>query len=35
VLRVFFRRLPPSSERVEVVGDTGLLDFWLARVSFE
>ncbi|MFC4494718.1 maleylpyruvate isomerase N-terminal domain-containing protein [Streptomyces ovatisporus] len=34
VLRVFFRRLPPTSDRVEVLGDTGLLDFWLERVSF-
>jgi uncharacterized protein (TIGR03083 family) len=33
VLRVFYRRLPASSERVEVVGDAALLDFWLERVS--
>src|SRR6266540_3399686 len=29
VLRVFHRRLPADSERVEVVGDAALLDFWL------
>ncbi|OEV06025.1 maleylpyruvate isomerase N-terminal domain-containing protein [Streptomyces oceani] len=34
VLRVFYRRLPADSERVEVLGDAGLLDFWLARTSF-
>jgi uncharacterized protein (TIGR03083 family) len=33
VLRVFYRRLPAGSERVEVVGDPALLDFWLERVS--
>jgi uncharacterized protein (TIGR03083 family) len=33
VLRVFHRRLPAGSERVEVVGDPALLDFWLERVS--
>ena len=33
VLRVFYRRLPADSERVEVLGDPGLLDFWLERVS--
>jgi hypothetical protein len=33
VLRVFYRRLPAGSERVEVVGDAALLDFWLERVS--
>src|SRR6266487_3426340 len=33
VLRVFHRRLPADSERVEVVGDAALLDFWLERVS--
>jgi uncharacterized protein (TIGR03083 family) len=35
VLRVFHRRLPPDSERVEVVGDAALLDFWLERVSLQ
>lgn len=35
VLSVFFRRLPPTSERVEVLGDAELLDFWLERASFE
>ncbi|GAA1363915.1 maleylpyruvate isomerase family mycothiol-dependent enzyme [Streptomyces beijiangensis] len=34
VLQVFYRRLPSDSERVEVLGDAGLLDFWLARASF-
>jgi uncharacterized protein (TIGR03083 family) len=33
VLRVFWRRLPAGSERVEVLGDAALLDFWLERVS--
>jgi len=33
VLRVFHRRLLADSERVEVVGDAALLDFWLERVS--
>jgi hypothetical protein len=32
-MRVFHRRLPADSERVEVVGDAALLDFWLERVS--
>jgi uncharacterized protein (TIGR03083 family) len=35
VLRVFYRRLPADSERVEVVGDAALLDFWLERVSLQ
>jgi uncharacterized protein (TIGR03083 family) len=35
VLRVFHRRLPADSERVEVVGDAALLDFWLERVSLQ
>ncbi|HEX9342654.1 MAG TPA: maleylpyruvate isomerase family mycothiol-dependent enzyme [Actinomycetota bacterium] len=33
VLLVFYRRLPPGSERVEVLGDAALLDFWLDRVA--
>jgi uncharacterized protein (TIGR03083 family) len=33
VLRVFHRRLPADSERVEVLGEAALLDFWLERVS--
>jgi len=33
VLRVFHRRLPPDSDRVEVLGDAELLRFWLDRVS--
>jgi uncharacterized protein (TIGR03083 family) len=35
VLRVFYRRLPADSERVEVVGEAALLDFWLERVSLQ
>lgn len=35
VLRVFYRRLPAASERVEVLGDAALLDFWLERVSLQ
>ncbi|WP_327353128.1 maleylpyruvate isomerase family mycothiol-dependent enzyme [Streptomyces sp. NBC_01304] len=34
VVRVFFRRLPADSERVEVLGDRALLDTWLARSTF-
>ena len=33
LLRVFHRRLPADSDRVEVVGDAELLRFWLDRVS--
>jgi uncharacterized protein (TIGR03083 family) len=33
VLRVFYRRLPADSERVEVLGEAALLHFWLERVS--
>jgi uncharacterized protein (TIGR03083 family) len=32
VLLVFYRRLPADSERVEVLGEAALLDFWLDRV---
>jgi uncharacterized protein (TIGR03083 family) len=32
VLLVFYRRLPADSERVEVLGETAVLDFWLDRV---
>lgn len=34
VLRVFYRRLPADSERVEVLGDARLLAFWLERATF-
>lgn len=34
ILRVFYRRLPVDSERVEVIGDRALLERWLARASF-
>jgi uncharacterized protein (TIGR03083 family) len=33
VLLVLYRRLPADSERVEVLGETALLDFWLERAS--
>jgi uncharacterized protein (TIGR03083 family) len=32
VLLVFYRRLPADSDRVEVLGEAALLDFWLERV---
>ncbi|WP_093801067.1 maleylpyruvate isomerase family mycothiol-dependent enzyme [Streptomyces sp. Wb2n-11] len=34
VLQVFYRRLPADSDRVEVLGEAQLLDFWLERSSF-
>ncbi|MEV7012318.1 maleylpyruvate isomerase family mycothiol-dependent enzyme [Streptosporangium sp. NPDC051022] len=34
VLRVIYRRLPPGSERVEVLGESALLDSWLEHTSF-
>ncbi|MBD0747395.1 maleylpyruvate isomerase family mycothiol-dependent enzyme [Streptomyces sp. CBMA152] len=34
VMNVFYRRLPADSPKVEVLGDAGLLDFWLQRASF-
>ncbi|MCX4969029.1 maleylpyruvate isomerase family mycothiol-dependent enzyme [Streptomyces sp. NBC_00654] len=34
VMLVFNRRLDPGSDRVEVLGDAELLDFWLERSSF-
>ncbi|MGK5546252.1 maleylpyruvate isomerase family mycothiol-dependent enzyme [Streptomyces sp. URMC 127] len=34
VLSVLYRRLPADSDRVEVVGDRELLDFWLERAEF-
>lgn len=34
LMLVFNRRLAPDSDRVEVLGDAGLLDFWLARTAF-
>ncbi|WP_156721389.1 maleylpyruvate isomerase family mycothiol-dependent enzyme [Streptomyces apocyni] len=34
VLQVFYRRLPMDSERVEVLGERELLDFWLQRATF-
>jgi uncharacterized protein (TIGR03083 family) len=35
VLLVFYRRLPAGSDRVEVLGDAALLDFWLDRVRLQ
>ncbi|MEU5824139.1 maleylpyruvate isomerase family mycothiol-dependent enzyme [Streptomyces sp. NPDC047803] len=35
VMLVFNRRLAVNSERVEVLGDAGLLDFWLEHVTFD
>ncbi|MFF9072702.1 maleylpyruvate isomerase family mycothiol-dependent enzyme [Streptomyces sp. NPDC014735] len=34
VMLVFNRRLPADSDRVEVLGDAELLDFWLERTTF-
>ncbi|MGW2087955.1 maleylpyruvate isomerase family mycothiol-dependent enzyme [Streptomyces sp. NPDC001880] len=34
VMLVFNRRLAPDSDRVEVLGDAELLDFWLERAVF-
>ncbi len=34
VLLVFHRRLPPDSDRVEVLGDAALLDRWLAATAW-
>ncbi|MFG2623914.1 maleylpyruvate isomerase N-terminal domain-containing protein [Streptomyces sp. NPDC048473] len=34
VMLVFNRRLAPDSDRVEVLGDAELLDFWLERAAF-
>ncbi|MFI9230762.1 maleylpyruvate isomerase N-terminal domain-containing protein [Streptomyces rimosus] len=34
VMRVFYRRLPADSDRVEVLGDARLLDFWLELATF-
>ncbi|MEV6164180.1 maleylpyruvate isomerase N-terminal domain-containing protein [Streptomyces sp. NPDC052052] len=34
IMLVFNRRLAPDSNRVEVLGDAHLLDFWLERTTF-
>jgi uncharacterized protein (TIGR03083 family) len=34
LLLLVYRRQPASSGAVEILGDSGLLDFWLDRVSF-
>ncbi|RLV09081.1 hypothetical protein CTZ27_07860 [Streptomyces griseocarneus] len=34
LLLVVYRRRSPRSGRIEIVGDEGLLDFWLERVAF-
>ncbi|SDI00768.1 TIGR03083 family protein [Sinosporangium album] len=33
LLLVCYRRMPPTDSRVEVLGDSALLDFWLDRAS--
>ena len=35
VLLVAYRRLPPDTEGVEILGDRALLDAWLERVSLQ
>jgi uncharacterized protein (TIGR03083 family) len=35
VLRVAYRRLPPDTEGIEVLGDRSVLDAWLERVSLQ
>lgn len=35
VLLVLYRRLPPDTATVAVLGDAAVLDFWLARVSLQ
>lgn len=35
VLLVFYRRLPADSDRVAVLGDAALLEFWLERVTLD
>ncbi|MGK5631042.1 maleylpyruvate isomerase family mycothiol-dependent enzyme [Streptomyces sp. URMC 123] len=34
VLLAFYRRLPVTSDRVELLGEAELLDFWLERATF-
>ncbi|MFG2717018.1 maleylpyruvate isomerase family mycothiol-dependent enzyme [Streptomyces sp. NPDC048416] len=34
VLRVFYRRLPTDTPAVEIIGDAGVLEGWLAKASF-
>ncbi|MGW0820940.1 maleylpyruvate isomerase family mycothiol-dependent enzyme [Streptomyces sp. NPDC002845] len=34
LLLAFYRRLPPDSGRLEVLGDRELLEFWLERATF-
>ena len=34
LLLLVYRRRPPHGEGVEVLGDDGLLDFWLGLVAF-
>ncbi|MCT2592913.1 maleylpyruvate isomerase family mycothiol-dependent enzyme [Streptomyces sp. N2-109] len=34
LLLVFYRRLPPTTARVEVLGDAELLDFWLEQANW-
>jgi hypothetical protein len=34
LLLTMYRRVPLGCGRIEVIGDAGLVDFWLERVSF-
>ena len=34
LLLVIYKRCPARSDGMEILGDGGLLDFWLERVSF-
>jgi hypothetical protein len=34
ILLTMYRRVPLGCGRIEVIGDAGLVDFWLERVSF-
>ncbi|MEO3766480.1 maleylpyruvate isomerase family mycothiol-dependent enzyme [Streptomyces sp. B8F3] len=34
VLRVFYRRLPPDSDRVELLGEAAVLESWLAATAW-
>lgn len=35
LLLLVYKRRPARSENIQILGDAGLLDFWLERVSFE
>jgi MDMPI C-terminal domain len=34
LLLVIYKRIPPDTDGIEILGDVKLLDFWLERVSF-